>query len=196
MGKIIEKQNLKRVNIIDSAYELFISKSFTATSIDDIVRKAGIAKGTFYLYFKDKYDLMDRIIAHKAISVLKETLDRLDAETEKRRMSFTEQVMFIVNCTVSYMENNRELLVLADRKFSKYLTACYSIADSDIKDRIDRIVELNASNGFSKNETMKKIYLTMDMVASVCSDAIIFESPFRLEDIRPQILSSAEKILA
>ena len=60
MSKISEKQQNKRTSILDAAYELFIEKSFKNTSIDDVVKSAGIAKGTFYLYFKDKHDLMER----------------------------------------------------------------------------------------------------------------------------------------
>ena len=197
MGKISEKQNLKRINILDAAYELFISKSFTATSIDDIVRKAGIAKGTFYLYFKDKYDLMDRIVAHKTISVLGDALNKLSSEKQKNgaEMSFVQQMMFIVNCMVNYMQENRELLTLIDKKFSKYLAACYSRDEDDLKISIDRIVALNRINT-SHEETLKKIYLIIDLVGSVCSDAIIYESPYRLEDIKPLLFNSIEKILA
>lgn len=36
------------------------------TSISDIVKKANMAKGTFYLYFKDKYDIRNALITKKA----------------------------------------------------------------------------------------------------------------------------------
>ena len=39
-----------------TAFELFTTKGLTKTTISDIVDQAGVAKGTFYLYFKDKYD--------------------------------------------------------------------------------------------------------------------------------------------
>ena len=39
---------------------------FLVTSISDIVDNAGVAKGTFYLYFKDKYDIRNKLIAHKS----------------------------------------------------------------------------------------------------------------------------------
>ena len=43
MSKISEKQQNKRTSILDAAYELFIEKSFKNTSIDDVVKSAGIA---------------------------------------------------------------------------------------------------------------------------------------------------------
>ena len=43
--------------LYDAAYELFTSNGVHNTVIDDIVKSAGVAKGTFYLYCKDKYSL-------------------------------------------------------------------------------------------------------------------------------------------
>lgn len=40
------------------ANELFHSKGFGPTTVDDIVRKAGVAKGTFYYYFRTKQDVL------------------------------------------------------------------------------------------------------------------------------------------
>lgn len=197
MGKSSEKQKLKRLNIIDAAYELFISKSFTATSIDDIVRKAGVAKGTFYLYFKDKYDLMDRLIAHKTFNVLGDALDSLNEEKAKSDtdMDFSRQMLFIVDKLVNYMQENKELLTLVDKKFSKYITAYFFMGDEMLKDKMDGLIELNIKNGYTREDTVKKMYLIIDLVGSVCSDAVIYEYPFTLEEIRPLLLNCVERIL-
>ena len=47
--------------ILASAARLFEARGVRAVSIDDIVQGAGIAKGTFYLYFKSKDDLLARL---------------------------------------------------------------------------------------------------------------------------------------
>ena len=57
MGKIDNNKQMKRESLLDSAFSLFIDNGFNKTSISDIVNNAGVAKGTFYLYFKDKYDI-------------------------------------------------------------------------------------------------------------------------------------------
>ena len=66
MGKIDNNKQMKRESLLDSAFSLFIDNGFNKTSISDIVNNAGVAKGTFYLYFKDKYDIRNHLIAHKA----------------------------------------------------------------------------------------------------------------------------------
>lgn len=48
--------------IITSAARLFHEKGVKAVSIDAIVQGAGIAKGTFYLYFKTKEDLLEKLV--------------------------------------------------------------------------------------------------------------------------------------
>ncbi|HDP80132.1 MAG TPA: MerR family transcriptional regulator [Spirochaetes bacterium] len=47
----------KRNEIVSAATQLFLNKGLGETSIDDIVNRAGIGKGTFYKYFKDKDDV-------------------------------------------------------------------------------------------------------------------------------------------
>lgn len=197
MGKIAEKQNNKRSNILDAAYELFISKSFNSTTIDDVVRKAGIAKGTFYLYFKDKYDLMERIIAHKSLSVLRDALQKLKEEKDitEAEMTFSQQIVFIVNCILDYMQENKPLLTLVDKKLSKCVSALTNLTDTALENEISSLIQLNIDNGSTKEETIQKIYLIIDLVGSVGCDAIIYESPFKLEEIKPMLLSTVEKIL-
>lgn len=57
MRKVDHNKQQKRESLLDSAFSLFIDNGFNKTSIADIVKNAGVAKGTFYLYFKDKYDI-------------------------------------------------------------------------------------------------------------------------------------------
>lgn len=47
--------------LVDASLEVFITKGVDATSVDDIVRAAGVAKGTFYLYFATKNDAVNAV---------------------------------------------------------------------------------------------------------------------------------------
>ena len=51
MDKMLQKKNEKYQKLIAAAFDLFENNGISAVSIDDIVKKAGVAKGTFYLYF-------------------------------------------------------------------------------------------------------------------------------------------------
>ena len=52
----------RKKEILDVAEELFTTKGYAETTINDILQKIGIAKGTFYYYFKSKEDVMDAIV--------------------------------------------------------------------------------------------------------------------------------------
>lgn len=47
----------KRKRIIEASVKEFSMVSFEKTSINKIIKDAGISRGSFYMYFKDKYDL-------------------------------------------------------------------------------------------------------------------------------------------
>ena len=49
VGRLDEKKKKKREDLLNATYELFTSKGVFDTSISDIVKKANMAKGTFYL---------------------------------------------------------------------------------------------------------------------------------------------------
>ena len=51
MGKAEENKQHKRLSLLNTAFELFTTKGVNKTSISEISEQAGIAKGTFYLYF-------------------------------------------------------------------------------------------------------------------------------------------------
>ena len=51
---IQETKENKKNRLLDTGFKLFTEKGIQNTSIQDIVDNANVAKGTFYLYFKDK----------------------------------------------------------------------------------------------------------------------------------------------
>ncbi len=61
------KDENKRELILDAALSVVAAKGYSATKVDDIAHKAGVAKGTVYLHFKDKADiyigLVDRTLS-------------------------------------------------------------------------------------------------------------------------------------
>src|SRR5690349_19836182 len=52
----------RRQAIIDAGLDEFIARGFTATRLDDVAKRAGVAKGTIYLHFKDKESMFEELI--------------------------------------------------------------------------------------------------------------------------------------
>lgn len=78
MATVEENKTEKRSKLMEAAHSLFTSGSaLKPPTIDEVVKMAGVAKGTFYLYFKDKYDLMDQLFLKKLAQVLAISLLRI-----------------------------------------------------------------------------------------------------------------------
>lgn len=69
----------RRQQILTAARDEFAKRGYHQTTIDDIVAQAGVARGTFYLYFEDKRavfsDLIDRFAAQLAVTIVRITTD-------------------------------------------------------------------------------------------------------------------------
>jgi len=61
----LAKAMARRDAILDAALEEFAARGFAATRLDDVAKRAGVAKGTIYLHFTDKEDLFQELIRVK-----------------------------------------------------------------------------------------------------------------------------------
>jgi AcrR family transcriptional regulator len=61
-GKRELQKEARRIAIIDAALEEFTAQGFTATKLDDVAERAGIGKGTIYLYFDSKELLFEEVV--------------------------------------------------------------------------------------------------------------------------------------
>ena len=64
-AKLISKKAIKRESIIQAAIGVFSKKGFQAATISEIARRAGVAEGSIYQYFKNKEDLFFSIPVEK-----------------------------------------------------------------------------------------------------------------------------------
>jgi AcrR family transcriptional regulator len=68
----------RRQAIVDAALSVFAENGFGAARLDDVAQRAGVAKGTLYLYFEDKETLFEAVIRN-AVTPLIERLEALAA---------------------------------------------------------------------------------------------------------------------
>lgn len=60
----------RRDAILDAALDEFAARGFAAARLDDVAKRAGVAKGTIYLYFEDKEKLFEDLILSKMTPVV------------------------------------------------------------------------------------------------------------------------------
>lgn len=93
-----------------------MSKGLVDTSISDITRHAGVAKGTFYLYFKDKYSIRDSLVSRSSRKLF---LAAHNALKEKPEITgFEDKIIFIIDHIVAELENNRPLFYFISKNLS------------------------------------------------------------------------------
>ena len=72
----------RRAQVLRVARDVFAEKGYHAAKIDDIVERARIARGTFYLYFKDKRSLFGELLDGLMLD-LRESIQRVDLENDE-----------------------------------------------------------------------------------------------------------------
>ncbi len=60
--RILKNPENRKTEILDAAEMLFVARGYAETTVNDILREVGIAKGTFYYYFQSKEEVMDAIV--------------------------------------------------------------------------------------------------------------------------------------
>jgi len=83
MARTTKEYHERKNEILDVAQELFFTKGYKQTSIESIIKKIGVAKGTFYYYFKSKEDLMDKLVKRMTNQILieiKKITERTDLD--------------------------------------------------------------------------------------------------------------------
>jgi AcrR family transcriptional regulator len=65
-----ERTAERRAAIVAAALDEFVARGFTATRLDDVAKRAGVAKGTIYLHFKDKEALFEELVRTAIVPVV------------------------------------------------------------------------------------------------------------------------------
>src|SRR4051794_2375884 len=84
-----QQKRQTRSRLLEAGSRMFNEKGFAETSIDDIVEQVGASRGTYYLYFKSKQELVDELIkpfvedAERLAGELAELADRGKVTTEQ-----------------------------------------------------------------------------------------------------------------
>ena len=114
----------RRLSIVLAADTLFRERGGRLSSIAEVAKRAGIAKGTTYLYFRNKDELYMAVLEHRARMWVESVIETL-AETAR-----PFQVRDVVHAITEHVIENNEVLVLA------------TIANSIVDHGIDREEEI------------------------------------------------------
>jgi AcrR family transcriptional regulator len=93
-----QKQRAKCERILEAATGLFVRFGYRKTSIDDVAREAGIAKGTVYLYYRNKAELVFHTIALEKRAYVNRLAPVLDpARPASERLRLLVEIGFVLS---------------------------------------------------------------------------------------------------
>ena len=198
MGKIELNKLQKQTSLLNTAYELFTTKGVNKTSIAEISKAAGIAKGTFYLYFKDKYDIRNKLISHESSKLFgkaKTALDEYQIQTKK--VDFIDQIIFIVDYIINELSQNQSLLAFISKNlswgiFKQALTKNVAPEDVNFQDVFYKMID-ESDEKIENPEIM--IFQIIELVSSTAYSAIINKENVNVETLKPYLYQTIRTII-
>lgn len=186
VGKLDEKKKQKREALLGAAYDLFTSQGIFDTSISDIVKKAEMAKGTFYLYFKDKFDIRTALITEKAgklFSVVREKM------RDKKADSLEETVIRLVDIIIDELDADKRMLEFISKNlrwgiFHKVILEGGNEVSDSFYDWYNELIR-SSGRTFRNHELM--IYMIVELVNSTCYNVILFQEPVGLDELKEEL---------
>lgn len=195
MGKLDTNKKVKEDSLLNTAFSLFTTKGVSKTSISDIVNNAGVAKGTFYLYFKDKYDIRNKLVSHKSSQLFRNAIEALNASGKK--LTFNERIIFIVDNIINQLNENKSLLTFIAKNlswgvFKHALTSPIKDDDIDFRNIYDAMLA-DAPYDIVQPEVM--IFMIVELVSSTCYSSILYNEPVDIGELKPYLYICINNII-
>lgn len=193
-SKINDNKQEKERKLLNTALHLFTEKGIKKTSIQDIVHEAGIAKGTFYLYFKDKYELQDVLLAktsHEFFSnACKEAnkyhFDRLD-----------DKIIFIIDSIIDALITRPNILKFIQKNlylglYSEKLTDLLDSEELGIKELfINEVKEKNIPLEYPE----MTLFMIIELVSSTVFTSIVEKQPLPIVEFKPHLYKTIRLLI-
>ncbi len=184
----------KNEQIVEAAYELFLEQGVESVSIQEIADRAGVAKGTFYLYFHDKDELKEAIITQKSNELFQYALSALH---QTGITDFEAQIIFVIDYVLDVLEHNQEALKLISKNLS---LGVFSRQVNDLfSDRRVNIVK-SLTDAAERNHIRLKnpeilLYMIIELASATCFSCILESKPLEIAIFRPYLFDAIRQLI-
>ena len=191
-----EKEN----RLLNTAFRLFTEKGIKETSIQEIVDNASVAKGTFYLYFRDKYEIRDILIVKKSQILFEDSLKSL----RKNYISdFSDSIIYIINYVIDELTKNPLLLKFISKNLSwgvynKAVLNIYDKTGNDINNELtlhDLFINGIKENNIKLSNPDVTLFMIIELVGSTCFNSILYKEPLPIEEYKPYLYKTIRNLI-
>ena len=195
MGKLELNKKKKEDALYNTAFELFTTKGTNKTTISDIVEKAGVAKGTFYLYFKDKYDIRNKLASNKTKDLF---YAAYQAVRQNRIYGFPAQLHFMIHLILGSLRNDSQLLIFVSKNLS--WNVFQEALDGQMPDNdlnfYDMYLQLIKEDEQIYEHPDLMLFSVIELASSTCYNCILYQQPVPLEEYMPYLHRAIDGILS
>jgi len=194
INKIESKKKEKKTSIEKAAFELFTEHNFSETSIDQIVKKANVAKGTFYLYYKDKTQLLHHIIFKKSVDLVR---DALQQSSSQHIDDHIERILYLTDYVIEFLKKNKPVLKIINKNLSWSILGetIKEEHDPEIKKFVNIYIGDMEKDGYTKEEAFQLLFMIIEFISTVCYSAIILNQPDNIDKLKPMMFKTIRKML-
>jgi AcrR family transcriptional regulator len=129
----------KEAKILKAAENVFFTNGFFPARMEDIAKEAGVAKGTLYLYFKDKTSIYVHLMNHR----LEEAINVLQS-IQNIKMSAAEKLERIFNSMAHYDSQAKGMTSFVSIENINLTTEIMKEMDTQIKPKIVKFIDIVA----------------------------------------------------
>lgn len=188
-----EKEN----RLLNTAFKLFTEKGIKDTSIQEIVDNASVAKGTFYLYFKDKYEIRDILIVKKSQKLFSDALKSLN---KNYITDFSDSIIYIINYVINELTKNPLLLRFISKDlswgvFNKTVLNLYKKEDDEEITLYDLFIKGVEENNIKMQNPEVILFMIIELVGSTCFNSILYKEPLPIEEYKPILYKIIRQLL-
>ena len=191
MSRVEENKQQKKNSLMETAFQLFTSKGIANTTISDIVEMAGVAKGTFYLYFKDKYDLNEKLIIHRSEQLMRHALEHSGYEKLETN---TDKLLVIMDDILFQLKENPLLLRFLNKRISWELF--YKVMEKNEEGYAAVFKNIPWQDDAGRKNLEIELFTIIEMFSAVSYSVILTSDPVSLEEFLPYLHRSIRAIVA
>lgn len=200
MKKVDINKEKKRTDLLNASYELFTTKGVSNTTIHMIAKKANVGKGTFYLYFKDKEEIRNILIAQKSSEILSDAIKMLNdhCNNSDKDLSASDKIIFVTDYIITTLSKDISLLKYISKNLSWGMISLplFSTDKSEPVDFRTYILSMLKNDGivFEKNFDLM-IFTVIELINSTCYNVILHEEPVSFAEYKPYLFNYIKLIV-
>ena len=196
MSTVEGKKQEKRRALLDAAYELFLERGTSKTSVEDITSRAKVGKGTFYLYFADKGSVTQALLARVSYQLLSNACEAVEKQTELE--NFPDKMVAVIDHIIEALRKDTLVLKFLEHNFIwpglDQIEASRE-AEPLMRKVLQTVMCSPEMAGRTEREIYQRITALGSMCMSVCYSSVLEGKPDDIEAMKPVLYDIVRRSL-